>query len=481
MTKKSIKLNYLYNAGYQILMIFAPLITTPYVSRVLSADGIGTSSYIESILSYFTMFAVLGTTTYAQREISYCQEDKRKRSEVFWNMIIFRTITTFICTLVYLAFAFTRSENISIYIVMTINLIATVADITWFFQGLEEFGKIVGRNFVCRIINIVFIFTFVRDKDDLIWYVLGNAAIYLISNLSLWFYLPKYIVKANKSSLRPFSNLSVIITLFVPTIATKVYTVLDKTMIGVFTKTAAENGYYEQSMKIARMVLAIITSLGTVMIPRIGFYFAKGDKDAVQDYMYRGYRFVWFLGIPLSLGIFGVSDNLVPWFFGPGYEKVALLLKIVCFLLLAIGINNLTGMQYMIPTKREKPFTKSVMLGAVSNFVFNIIFIPLIQSVGAAIASVIAESIIAIVQLFWMRKEISTKKVLYVSIHYWIAGLLMLFVLRLENVIFTASMLNTLLMVLSGSVVYFVVLLILRDTFFVENVETVLRKLRIKK
>ena len=203
-----------------------------------------------------------------------------------------------------------------------------------------------------------------------------------------------------------------VISLFVPTIAVQVYTVLDKTMIGMITQNDFENGYYEQAVKISKMVMTVVTALGTVMIPRIGFYFEKGDVKEVKRLMYRGYRFVWFLGIPLCLGLIMVSPKFVPWFFGEGYNKVSVLLGILSFLILAIGINNVTGMQYLIPTKRQNIFTLTVLIGAMINFAMNYILIERFAAIGAAIASVTAETVIAIVQLMIVRKEINPLEVL---------------------------------------------------------------------
>lgn len=151
-------------------------------------------------------------------------------------------------------------------------------------------------------------------------------------------------------------------------------------MIGVITQNAYENGYYEQALKIAKLVLTIVTSLGTVMIPRIGYHYSKGDTETVKAYMYRAYKFVWLCGIPLTFGLIAVSSNFVPWFFGDGYDKVVPLLGVLSFLILAIGINNVTGMQYLIPTKRENTFSATVIIGAVTNFVLNFFLIQVFQS-----------------------------------------------------------------------------------------------------
>lgn len=478
-SEKSIKKNYIFNLSYQILLLITPLITTPYVSRVLGADGIGTVSYAESIASYFVLFATMGITTYGQREISYVQQSVEKRSIVFWNTKILEFVTSGAMLVAYLIFAILQQQSI-IYVIFAYNIIAVFFDVSWFFQGLEEFGKIVLRNVIFKLINIVYIFTFIRTKDDLILYVIGLTFFSALSNLSLWFYLPKYITKVEKSELHPFKNFKVVLGLFIPTIAIQVYTVLDKTMIGIITQDSFENGYYEQALKISKMVLTVVASLGTVMIPRIGYYFKEGDKSKIRDLMYRGYQFVWFLGIPLCFGLVMVSSNFVPWFFGSGYDKVADLLKMLAFLILAIGINNVTGMQYLIPTGREKLFTITVLIGAGVNFCLNSILIYFFQSVGAAVASVIAESTIAIVQIIMVRKELSPLEIVKRGKNYCIAGAVMVGVLFILDRYLTSGIVNTAILVISGACSYFIVLLVLRDQFFLTNVNTVMAKIKNK-
>ena len=262
-----------------------------------------------------------------------------------------------------------------------------------------------------------------------------------------------------------------------PTIAIQIYTVLDKTMIGVITNSAYENGYYEQALKISRMVLTLVTSLGAVMIPRIGYHFEKGEEEQVRMYMYRGYRFVWFLGIPLCIGLILVSSNFVPWFFGLGYDKVAPLIGILSLLILSIGVNNVTGMQYLIPTKRQNVFTRTVIYGSITNFVLNYFLIIKFQSYGAAIASVAAETVIAVVQIYIVRKELSPTIIIKSSFNYLFAGALMAFVLIAIRGYFVSSIVNTMILVIIGTIVYFSVLLIIRDKFFFDNVISVLKKI----
>ena len=244
-------------------------------------------------------------------------------------------------------------------------------------------------------------------------------------------------------------------------------------MIGLITQSAFENGYYEQALKISKMVMTAVTALGTVMIPRIGYHFAKGETETVISLMYRGYRFVWFFGTFLCFVLIGTAANFVPWFFGVGYDKVITLLGILSFLILSIGINNVTGMQYLIPTNRQNLFTFTVLIGAVVNFVLNLILIHSFQSIGAAISSVVAETVIALVQLWLVRKEFSVKTVFLSGLNYFVAGGAMLGLLKYIGLQLTPSIINTFLLFLCGTVTYCVVLLFLRDSFFMDNVRNV--------
>lgn len=476
MAQKSIKKNYVYNLTYQILTLITPLITTPYLSRVFGADGIGTCSYIESISSYFVLFATLGLTTFGQRETSYVQDDRKKRSIIFWETNIIELIASTLCIVAYVAFSFSQT-NYKLYLVLVLNLFSVIANISWFFQGMEEFGKIVLRNIIFKIINIVYIFTFVKTKDDIIIYLFGVAFFGLINNLSYWISVPQYIDRPILKELHPSKHIKTVIALFVPTIAMQVYTVLDKTMIGVITNNSFENGYYEQALKIARLVLTIVTSLGTVMIPRIGYHYSKGDMEIVKQYMYRAYKFVWLCGVPLTLGLIAISNNFVPWFFGDGYDKVVSLLGILSFLILAIGINNVTGMQYLIPTKRENIFSLTVIIGALTNFVLNFFLIQMFQSMGAAIASVVAETTIAIIQIYIVRKELSPFEIVKCGLHYFIAGGLMFITLMQIRGYFNASVLHTFELVIIGAIIYGSVLLVMKDEFLLSNIYKIFKKI----
>lgn len=476
MPQKSIKKNYIYNLCYQILTIITPLITAPYLARVLGADGIGTISYMDSVVAYFVLFATMGITTYGQREISYVQDDAIMRSFVFWNTKILEIITSIISLVLFWVFSYFQ-ENRIIYFIFSLNILAVLMDITWFFQGMEEFGKIVLKNAIVKLLGVICIFLFIKSSADTQLYVFSMCFFPFLANISMWVYLPKYIKRINYCELKPFKDIKSVFSLFVPAVAIQVYTVLDKTMIGIITKNFFENGYYEQAVKISKMTLMFVISLGTVMTPRIGYYYEQKQYEEVKKLIYNGYRFVWFLGIPLCFGLIMVAPNFVSWFLGEGYERVTDLLRVLAFLILSIGINNVTGVQYLIPTKRQNILTLTVIIGAAVNFVLNSILIYNFRSMGAAVASVAAETTIAVVQIVIVRKELKPLDILKEGFNYYFAGVVMVLCLLFFSNQFAPSVTSTLVLTIIGGGTYMFTLLIIKDEFLVKILKIIIKKI----
>lgn len=480
---KSIKKNFIYNIIYQLFMLIAPLIVTPYVSRILGAEGIGLYSYANSIVSYFLLVAVLGTATYGQRAISYVQDDKKERSRTFWEVFILRTLTSFVTLAAYLLFAFFTAENgqFTIYLILALNVVNTIFDITWFMQGLEEFGKISTRSIIFRLLSIISVFIFVKTPNDLWLYVLFMTAYTVLGNMMLWLYLPKYLCRVR--GIRPFRDIKSVLQLFVPTVAIQLYTVLDKSMIGWFTDGYAENGYYEQSEKIIKMATTAVTALGTVMIPRIAKVFKEGNFDLLRNYIYKSYRFIWMLAIPISLGLISITSIFVPVFFGSGYEKCGILIPIFSLLAIVMGLSNVTGMQYLVPVGKQNVMTLTVAIGAVVNLVLNLILIPRFYSVGASIASVIAETSVAVVGLIYLKKKemIKLRPIFIESIKYWISGAVMTGLLFLIKSFLPIAIWSLIVLVICGVLIYAIMLLVVRDSFALEIVKKGLQLLHFRK
>lgn len=474
---KSIKKNYVYNLSYRMLALLIPLITTPYISRILGASGVGTYSYTTAIVSYFVLAANFGSNYYGSREVAYFRDDIAARSRVFWEVILFRAVTTALCLCVYLLFIW-DSRYRNIFLSQSIAIVAVFFDVSWFFSGIEEFGITVLRNIIIKIASVIFIFTVVKDADDILLYVLGMTGAALLGDMSFWFHIPKYVKKIPFADIKPFRNIKVIIQLFIPYVATQIYTVLDKTMIGYFSTTSVENGYYEQAEKIVKILLTVITAMGTVMVPRFAYLYKGQRWDEITDYIKRGFSFVWCIAIPMCLGLILISDSFVPWFFGREFSSVSSLLRIFSLLTIAIGVSNLLGTQYLIPTGRQNHYTVTVILGAVVNAILNFILIPKHFSVGAAIASVSAESAIMAAQIIILRKEIPLKIMLGSCKNYLLAGIVMFVVaFPLSNRI-PATIPGTILLVMIGCIIYGVVLLVMKDSFVWGYAAKFYRKIR---
>lgn len=478
--RKNLKLNYFYNLSYQILSILTPLITAPHISRAFGPEGIGVYSYAESIVSYFVLFAALGVPSFAQREIAYSQNDIKKRSDVFWNVKAFSTITVFVSLLIYLFFCISQKAGNKIYVLFTLSIVNILLDVSWLYQGMEEFGVITLRNVILKLINVLFILIFINRREDLVLYTLGNMLISVAGCLSLWPNLTKYIDKPDFKRLRPFYYVKEIMALFIPTIAMQIYLVLDKTMIGIITGNACENGYYEQAMKLSRVAQVLVTSIAIVLLPRVGHFFQLRDKKQIDNLMQNGLRFTFFLGIPICLGLMSVASHFVPWFYGKDFMKVISLIQVLSLLIIVIGINSITGGVYLIATRQEKQYTKSVIVGAVVNFFLNSILIARYQAVGAAAASVIAESSIAAVQLVMIRHDVNWLAALKKSWKYFIAGALMYLLLRYEKLYLEPSVASLFCLIVSGASVYFLLLGVLKDSFFIDNIKNILTKIEKK-
>ena len=465
MGKKSISKNYLYQLSYQILALIIPLITTPYISRVLGAEGIGIYSFTYSIATYFILFGSLGIAMYGQREIAYVQDKKEDRSRIFWEIVILRLVLMTISATVFY-FAYCTGEEYQLYYkILLIELFSNAIDISWFFQGLEEFKKTVTRNFIIKAAFTICIFIFVKSPADLTKYFFVAIGGNLLGNLSLWIYVPKYVQKIKIKSLKVFRHLKHTFFLFIPQIATQVYTILDKTMIGYIVADKSEVGYYEQAQKVINMLLTLVTSLGTVMVPRMANTFASGDKEQMKRYLQNSFKFTYTIAFPVMLGVIAVSANFVPIFFGEGYESVVPLINILAITILFIGMSNVTGTQLLLPTKRQKEFTISVTIGAIVNFVLNWIFIYHYRAIGGAITTVISEILVAGIQLWFLRKEWDLKEILKLARNNVIAGVLMFIVAYGIGMVISNPVLGIVLQMAAGVAVYGITLLLLKDPF----------------
>lgn len=476
----SIKKNYIFNLIYQILLVVIPLIVTPYISRVLLADGIGRFSFASSLITYFTIFASFGFDSYAQREIANNQNKPEAQSKTFWEILISRGITIGASLAIQVVLLLTGiyGEYQTLMLILTINIVAILFDISFFFQGNEEFGKLVTRNVIIKVLGTALIFIFIKEQQDLWLYALINSLIIVLSNISLWPTIAKRLKKTSIKQLKPLRHLKQSFKLFVPTIAISLYTVLDKTLIGLISQSATQNGYYEQTEKIIKIAMTLITCMSAVMIPRNSSEIAKGNHDIVKENIYRCFNFVWVLGLPMMFGFILISRNLVPWFLGINFTNSTILLQIFTPLIIIIGCSNILGMQYMIPYKKEKQYTISLLVGFSINFCLNLILIYYFQALGATIATIIAELSVTITMFIFVRKELSFKEIFKTIIKPLIASIIMFICVLPFSLMLTPGIINTLILAVSGIAVYTLLIFLLKENLVLSYLKMFWNKIK---
>lgn len=445
--------NYLLNSSYQLLLIILPLVTAPYISRVLGAKGVGINAFTNSIVLYFIIFAVLGTSTYGNREIAYHQNDKKARSDIFWGINFLSWITAGISLCVFIIFVLTTSQYQNIYLWQIPLILAQLFDISWYFMGMEKFKIPVMRNFFFKIVTVICIFIFVKQASDLVVYVaimsLGN----LIGSLSLWPYLIKEINPPRFKNLNLRQHLKYTLILFIPTIATSIYLVANKTMLGIFD-SVTHAGFFNQSDTIIKMALSLVGTIGTVMLPRIANMHAQGDVSGIKQSIMKTFDIASGISFALFFGICGIALKFAPFFFGPAFSEVGIIMMLEAPIILFISWSGVFGGQYLVPLNRMKVFTFSVSFGAVVNILINFALIPFFGVIGAVIATVIAEFSVTAYQYWHIRDEFSIKDIFSGVWKYFLSGLVMFALVFWMNQSFKMTPVQLLLQVGLGGVTY---------------------------
>ncbi|MDO4617676.1 MAG: flippase [Lachnospiraceae bacterium] len=452
---KSLKKNYLYNIIYQMLLLMIPLITTPYVSRILGAEGVGSYSYTCTIAKYFVLAAMLGVQNYGNRSIAAVRENRASLERVFSEIFCLQCICASLASLLYFFFVFHMlSETYRLTgLIQGLYVLSALPDISWFYFGLEEFRLTVTRNIFIKLISLVGIFLFVRTSEDLWIYTLLIASGTLCSNICLWFFIKGYVRLRLPQFRDILKHLKPELLLFVPVIAVSMYKMMDKVMLEALSGVI-QVGYYDSAEKIINIPMGLITALGTVMLPRMSHLAAAGDEKKSRTYLSASLLFTSFLASGLCFGIVGTASELVPLFFGREYlDCIPLLIGLapsVCF----ISWANVLRTQYLIPRHQDRSYTRSVLLGALINMVLNVLLIPGYQGKGAVIATLCAEAAVCICQTVSTSGQISVLRELLRCLPFYVNGVLMFLFIRLLAQLQLPAEWKLILEITAGGAVY---------------------------
>lgn len=465
MNTPSIKKNIIISTFYQILSVITPLITAPYISRIIGPRGIGAYSYTSSIELYFSLFAALGTADYGMREIARVRLNKKERSEVFFEIELVSVLTSLAMLILWFIFVGFQKEYKVMYLILTLNLFNTMLDISWFFDGLEQFQYTVTKNAIVRIIGVILILLFIKSPKDINLYVLIMVGSTLLGTMTMWLSLPKFVIKTriDISSLKRHFHETMVY--FIPTIATSIYTSMDKTLIGLITHSDTENAYYEQATKIINLIKGVtFTAVNSVLGARISFLFAKKKYGEIKTRLQDSINYILLIGVGVGFGLLSISDTFVPVFFGAGWEKVVLILKIFSPQVIIIGISNCLGSQYYTPAGLRKQSSIYIIIGAIVNLLLNLILIPYFASAGATVASIIAELSITILYLKYSNGYLNTKYIFTVLWKKIVAGAVMSIVIYILGFVGDLNIIRLLLQFIGGTLTYFAVLVLLKDS-----------------
>lgn len=453
--------NYLYNAAYQIFTLIVPLVTIPYISRVLGPTNIGINTLTNSTVQYFVLLANLGLTTYGQREIAYKRNNNDALNKTFWEIELISVGTTLISLLLFFFTLLFIKQYKEFYLAQGFLILASAFDISWLFMGLENFRITVIRNFIFKFVSIILIFTLVKEPSDTIVYILIISVLTVISNISLWSYLKKYIHKVSIKSLEFMKHVKPALQLFVPQIAISIYAILNKVMLGNL-KTIQDAGFYDNSDKIIRICLTLLTAFSAVMMPHVAQAFVKGEKEKIQKFVKEGLTIALTFSFPLATGIIIMADKFVPWFFGSGFTEVVSVISIESIAIIPISCATIFGVQYLVPLNQNNKYTISILAGAFLNIIINIPLIHYFSANGAALATVLAETMVTAVQIYFVSKKINFSGVFKDISKIMLSCGLMIIVLKVAEMYILENFLGFAFEIIIGCAVYILSLIVLK-------------------
>ncbi len=421
----SLKKNFIYQTGYQVLATALPLITTPYINRVLGAEQLGTYTYAANIANYFTIFAMLGFNNYGSKMIAATKHNENELAHTFSSIRKLQCLMATVVVAIYLLFiSLCIPEHKSLYFIESLWIINCFIDINWFFWGMEKVKLTVNRNLIIKLITLLGVFIFVRSRNDILIYAFILVIGTILSDIYLISQVKKYVKGTKTTFYEMIAHIKPCIALFIPIVAMSIYQQMDKTMLGVLS-TYEQVGYYSSADKIVNIPLGIITGLGTVSLPRIVSLISENKIMEYKKVVEKSISLVMFMCSAIAFGILAVSQEFVPLFFGREFLPCVSLVSFLTFVIFFKAISTVLVNQILIPNDNEKYYIISVFIGAFINLILNYSLIRKFDAVGAVYATLISELIVCFIQIFICFNYLNTLKIIGKNFQYIILGILM--------------------------------------------------------
>lgn len=455
MKHTSIKKNFIYQMIYEVVIIILPLATSPYIARVIGPKGVGIYSYHYSIAYYFMLFSVLGLKNYGNRAIAKCRDNRDDLNTVFSNLLTLHIIISTLVTLLYIVYILlfvSSSERIYAYI-LTFAVLSSLFDISWFYFGIERFKVTVTVNILTKIASFISIFVFVKNYDDLWIYCLILALGFFFQQFLLWFPLKKYVTFVKPTTALMMPHIKPMLILFIPSIAVSFYKYMDKIMIGLISDKV-QLGYYENAEKVVAVPNTIIGAFGTVMLPRMSNIIDKKDRKETLRYTQISMLYVMWMAYALAFGLASVARVFAPIFWGERFSVSGDLIMGLCITIPFMSFANVIRTQFLIPAERDREFIISLISGAVVNLIINYLLLPELGAMGAAIGTIVTETIVCLIQCWYVRRDLPIGEYFKQSSIFIAFGTLMFVVSYQLGRIFGTSIKTLLLQILCGVLIY---------------------------
>jgi len=474
---KKIAKNYIFTVAYQIFVMIVPLITAPYLARKLGAEHQGIASFVTSVSSMVVSYSMLGINYYGNRQIAYTRDDKNRVSETFFEIIALKFVLGLIGTIIYILLSFFYADYTSYFLCYMPWVISNFIDCSFLFTGEEDMKPAVIKNFVNKLIVVACIFIFVHSPNDTLVYLSLLGVANLICNLSFYPLISRYVTKIKVRISDSIKHLKGTLILFLPYATSAIYLYMDKIMVQSITKDITQIAYYDYAEKIINIPLILITSLSTVVMPRLANEFTKGNISKVNQHVVDVGIFSLYIGCPLCIGIFCISSNMIPWYLGNDYLSTATIIKIIASLIIINSIEGIVGRQYLTAIDKTFFLFVSYLITAFINIGINFLLIPQNGVFGAAIATVISNFVCVIAQIIYVRKNINIFALLVAFIKYFIGSLIMGLAIYLITSFFKPGFVLTIVQIVTGITAYFLFCLITRD----RHTKVLLNRLKITK
>ena len=476
---QSVKVNYilnLINTGTQMLF---PLITFPYVCRVIEADGIGQINFFQSIISYISLFTCLGIPMYAIREIARDRSDVVQMNRTAMEILLLHSMLTLVGYAIVAILCLTVPQiqvNIPLFLILSLTIFFTAIGCEWFYQGIEDFKYITIRGLIIKTVSVVLLFIFVKSKTDLLYYGCYTVFGVLGGNIFNFFRLRKYIHRENIifSELHIKRHVKPVLKVFSFSVVTSIYLQLNTVLLG-FLKNALAVGYFAAATKVMQMLLKMSACLGSVMMPRASHLIAENKEDEFNRLIQKSYDFTLAIALPMTIGLIFCAPSLIMALCGVKFEHSILPSQIIAPIILMVAISNVFGIQVLFPKGKINIVTLCCGIGAVADLILNLCLIPFFSYIGTSIAYLGAEVATTVSMYFIGRRYIPIIYFKKSHLTYALGCIVMAFALYGLSLLQLPTLTILLLQGCCGVLAYFIILCICKDEMLVQILSKIKR------